>query len=159
MRVPVCVKRGHQRQRVGELFFEKTPCGGGVGQCCEAWVCAFARQEQRDREVAFGVRQRDAHVMAARPDVQRMGFDRKQITPSSVHGGGLGWGKFLRNRCRLVPPPPFGHHGIFGQGRRPYPQAGGGIQRRDFEFLVPVSQRLHAFAEVGGFRHRRAQLG
>ncbi len=50
---------------------EQRPRGAGVGQGVEARR-AVQRQEQRDREGVLGVRQRDAHVAAARPDVQRV---------------------------------------------------------------------------------------
>ena len=63
-----------QRQRVGEVALEQCARVGAGAHGGEARV-AFVGQEQRDGEGALGVGQRDAHVAAARPDVQRVGLD------------------------------------------------------------------------------------
>ena len=64
-----------QRQRVREVTFEQRLRGIGIGHRLERGPGSGMRQEQGDREGALVVRQGDAHVMPARPDVQRVRFD------------------------------------------------------------------------------------
>ena len=65
--VPQC---GDQRQRIREVAFEQRLRIVGGLHPGEARVCAGMRHEQGHGEGPLVVRQGDAHVVAARPDMQ-----------------------------------------------------------------------------------------
>ena len=69
--------RGMQRQRRRETRARRTR---PRPRCCrerQSSAVPRARQEQRRGEAAVGVRQRDQHEAAARPDVQRVALERR----------------------------------------------------------------------------------
>jgi hypothetical protein len=65
----------HELHRVRELILEQHPHPLHIGESVEA-IGAAARQEERGRTAAIGVRQRDEHEAATRPDVQRVWLHR-----------------------------------------------------------------------------------
>ncbi|CAM5294669.1 hypothetical protein RLIN73S_05125 [Rhodanobacter lindaniclasticus] len=79
-----------QRQAARELRTEECRRRGGIGQGGETGCGALRGQEQGDGKAALGVRQRDAHVAAARPDVQRVRLQRVLVAAAAglLQGGG-----------------------------------------------------------------------
>ncbi|CAM5226263.1 hypothetical protein RLIN73S_03971 [Rhodanobacter lindaniclasticus] len=79
-----------QRQQPRELRTEECRRRGGIGQGGETGCGALRGQEQGDGKAALGVRQRDAHVAAARPDVQRVRLQRVLVAAAAelLQGGG-----------------------------------------------------------------------
>jgi hypothetical protein len=84
LRSKSCFELGHQRQRVGKSRSKKRTRIAAAAQGGETRL-ALVGQEQGDGEGLLDVRQRDAHVAAARPDVQRVRFDAE----AAIGAGGI----------------------------------------------------------------------
>jgi len=147
MRRPVGREFGHQRKRIGKFGPEERLGGARSGNAAEARMRPVVGQEQRHCEAAFAIRQGNAHVMAAWPDMQRVALDRER-------GGRIVAG---RNLQLLVTVPQLLH--AFAERRM---RVHGGAQGRPGTIGSDHHRRIHRGLLAGAVsqaQRSRFQIG